>query len=276
MTQQSDSDNSAPAVFLIGIMMRAGTNYFADALKIIDPRLSLPRVLGEDFLLEHSNLLVEYAERVRRRWAKLPWIEEPTTLQKELLRELGDGLLRLLRQGMDPERRLLAKTPSAINVDKFFDLFPDSRLLIITRDGRDAVASATTTFDYAPFEWWVREWATGAQSILDFMSGPARETRGSAWEMVRYEDVLRKDPQDALGTVARVLDVASDRVEWQLMRDLPVRGSSQVLDADGRVVWRPSKAGADFNPIGRWSDWNWRQRRQFNRIAGRALAALGY
>jgi hypothetical protein len=266
----------APPLFLIGIMMRSGTNFLADILQIMDPQLRMPRVLDEDFLLVHSDLLVDYTCRMHQRWAKLPWVSNPAALQGTLLRELGDGLIRVLREDIEPGKRLLAKTPSAINVDKFFDLFPDARLLILTRDGRDAVASALSTFDYAPFDWWVHEWANGARSILDLMSGPARSYRGSTWEIVRYEDLLRKRPHEVLHPVARVLGVPCSGIEWPRICELPVRGSSQSLNDKGRLDWSGGGKVAEFNPIGRWSSWNWRQRRQFNRIAGRELAALGY
>ncbi len=266
----------APPVFLIGIMMRSGTNYLADILQIIDRDLRMPRVLTEDFMLVHSDVLIDYTNRMHRRWTKLPWIEDPSVLRDTLLRELGDGLLRVLRENIEPEKRLLAKTPSAVNVDRFFDLFPGARLLILTRDGRDAVASAVSTFNYASFEWWVREWAKGARSILDLTSGAARSTRGSAWEIVRYEDLLTKVPREVLQPVARLLDVPCDHVDCQRILKLPVRGSSQALDKEGHLDWSGNETLVDFSPIGRWSDWNWRQRRQFNRIAGTELAALGY
>lgn len=267
--------HSAP-VFLIGIMMRSGTNYLADVLRVIDPKLCLPRVLDEDFLLVHSDLLVDYTRRMHQKWMKLPWIRNAAVLQNNLLREIGDGLLRVLREGVEPEKRLLAKTPSAINVDKFFSLFPDARLLILTRDGRDAVASAIASFDYAPFDWWVREWARGANSILELTSGPAKSTRGSTWEIVRYEDLVTCPPPDVLRSVVDVLEVPCDRVEWPRIAEIPVRGSSQAVDVNGRLDWSSNKTIKEFSPIGRWSNWNWRQRRQFNRIAGRQLSALGY
>ena len=266
----------APPVFLIGIVMRSGTNFLADVLQIMDPDLRMPRVLDEDFLLVHSDLLVDYTCRMHQRWAKLPWVSNAAALQGTLLRELGDGLIRVLREDIEPEKRLLAKTPSAINVDKFFDLFPDARLLILIRDGRDAVASAVATFSYGSFESWVHEWANGARSILELTSGPARGARGSTWEMVKYEDLLRKPPHAVLCAVARVLGISCSRVEWPRIGELPVRGSSQSLNDQGRLDWSGSGKLPEFNPIGRWSSWNWRQRRHFNRIAGRELAALGY
>jgi Sulfotransferase family len=269
-------NQNAPPVFLIGIMMRSGTNYLADVLRVIDPELCMPRVLDEDFLLVHSDLLVDYTKRMHQKWTRLPWIEDAAGLQNTLLREIGDGLLRVLREDVEPEKRLLAKTPSAINVDNFFSLFPHARLLILTRDGRDAVASAVASFDYAPFDWWAREWARGANSILELTSGPAKSARGATWEIVRYEDLVRGPPLDVLRSVAKVLDIPCSRVEWRRIPEIPVRGSSQALDANGQLDWSSNRTVKDFSPIGRWSDWTWRQRRQFNRIAGSQLAALGY
>lgn len=265
----------APPVFIIGIMERSGTNFLADALQLLDPNLQLPRVLGEDFLLEHSNLLSQYADLTYQRWKGLPWLESPENCKQQLFYQLGEALLRVLYSQIDFNKRLLTKTPNASNVDKFFQLFPQAKLLILVRDGRDVVESALATWSYEPFEHWITRWADGARSILEFMRGHAGDLRGSSWELVRYEDLLNK-PQQVVDQLATFLQVERRCFDWHQIEHLPIRGSSQNRDGAGGVDWTPVEKFNGFKPLRRWSGWGWRQKRQFKKLAGRELTELGY
>jgi hypothetical protein len=274
--KREDSMNlAAPPVFIIGIMPRSGTNFFSDVLQLIDARFQLPHTLQEDFLLENSNFLTEYVERTYERWKRIPWLEQPEQWKRLLSDQLGDALLRLLCDGIGPDKRLLAKTPNPSNVDKFFHLFPHAKLPLLVRDGRDVVESAFSTWSYEPYEYWIKQWVAGARSILDFTSGPARNSRGSSWELVKYEDLLGQ-PQQVVTQLAAFLEVDNSSVDWQQIASLPIRGSSQNRDAKGQVDWTPADNLAGFKPVGRWSTWTWRQKRQFKRLAGRELSEFGY
>lgn len=260
---------------MIGIMARTGTNFLADVLQLIDPRLQLHRVLEEDFLFEHSNLLKECAERAYQGWKKAPGLENPDKWKELLLHQFGDACLKLLCNGLGPDKRLLAKTPGSLNVDKFFDLLPEAKLLLLIRDGRDVVESAHSTWSYEPYAFWIRQWAAGSRSMLELMSGPARKLRGSSWELVKYEDLLKK-PEEMVGPLAKFLGVEGGHVDLRQLKELPIRGSSQNRDSKGNVDWNPAKKIEGFKPVGRWSNWSWRQKREFKQLAGRELAALGY
>ena len=265
----------APPTFIIGIMERSGTNFLADALKLLDPRFQLPRALGEDFLLEHSNLLNDYIERTYQRWKRVPWLNNPDEYKELLSHQLGQALLALLYEQIDPDKRLLTKTPNASNVDKFCQLFPQAKLLILVRDGRDVVESAAATWPSEPYGYWVNQWARGARSILDFIRGPAHELHGSLWELVRYEDLVQK-PQAVADKLLRFLELDKSRADYHLIDKLPIRASSQDRDEAGKVTWATIEKHNGFNPIGRWSSWSWYRKKQFKRLAGQALIDLGY
>jgi len=265
---------AGPPVFMIGIMARTGTNYFADILQLIDPTFHLPRVLYEDFLLEHSNLLGACVDRTYQRWKRMPSMKEPEKWKQHLTHRFGEALLKLLRDGLEPDQRLLAKTPGATNVERFYDLFPNAKLILLIRDGRDVVESAKATWPYESYEFWIRQWAGGVRSMQRLMSGPGKGLRGSAWEIVKYEDLLNT-PEQVVGPLAKFLGV-EDRFDWRKFKDLPIRGSSQNRDSKGKVDWNPTKEIAGFKPVGRWAKWSWSQKRQFNRLAGSEMAAIGY
>ena len=61
---------------------------------------------------------------------------------------LGDGLVSFL--WVERDRRLVAKTASVRNVDRFFTFFLRAHLLILVRDGRSVVQSCMSTFGSPP------------------------------------------------------------------------------------------------------------------------------
>ncbi len=259
---------------MIGIMPRTGTNFFADILQLIDPTFSPSVVMKEDFLLEHSDVLAAWVERTYQQWKHTPSMPEPEQWKQRLSHQFGEALLRVLREGLEPERRLLARTPGAANVERFFDFFPDAKLILLVRDGRDVVESAKATWPYESYEFWIRQWAVGVRSMQRLMSVAGSGLRGSSWEIVRYEDLVNK-PEQVVGPMAKFLGVA-DKFDWAKFKELPIRGSSQNRDSKGNVDWKPTKEIAWFNPVGRWSKWSWIQKQQFKRLAGQEMAAIGY
>ena len=262
-------------IFIIGIMERSGTNFLADVLQSLDPNFQVPSALGEDFLLEHSHLLNEYASLTHRRWQRLPWLNNPDQCKQMLLLNLGEALLKLLYDQIGENRRLLAKTPGAYNLNKFFHLFPQAKLVVLIRDGRDVAESAASTWPDEPLDYWIRRWAEGARLILGFKNEYARQLPDSSWLVVRYEDLAQK-PEAILPQLTEFLAIDGCHTDWHQIKCLPVRGSSQHRDAAGNLKWAAIEKDKTFNPIGRWSNWTWRQKRKFKKLAGRELIELGY
>jgi hypothetical protein len=270
--QLSGGDAVTSPVFILGMMQRCGSNYLSEIL-LVHPSFGLPSILEEDYVLEHSHLLLEYVDKTYIRWRGLPWIKDPGECRKLLLRRLGDGLLGLLTSQIAKDKRLLAKTPAAYNVEKLLDLFPEAKLLLLIRDGRDVVESAARKWPTEPHEFWVKQWAEGARSVLNFMEGSGRALKGKSWELVRYEELLER-PQVVVTSLLRFVGIDPGRFDWDRMNRLPIFGSSQYPDemGAGRVVEKAS----DFKPLGRWSDWSWSRKRTFKKLAGNEMVRLGY
>jgi len=158
-----------------------------------------------------------------------------------------------------------------VHVERFFELFPGARLVVLVRDGRSVVESCMSTFGWE-FDRAARDWATAADRILAFERDGAGAER---YLRVRYEDLL--DDVDA--EMKRVLAFAGlDPREFdrEAARNLPVRGSSSYLGGRGEIHWDPVPRGADFDPRRRWASWSPRMRERFAWIAGRQMQALGY
>lgn len=260
-------------VFILGLMQRCGSNFLSEML-MLHSGFQVPEVLSEDYVLEHSHLLLEYVDKTCKRWRGLPWIESPEMWRNKMLRQIGDGILALLTQQIPAGKRLLAKTPAAFNVDKCLQLFPEAKLLVLVRDGRDSVESAAKKWPAEPYELWMQQWAEASRAVLDFMQGAGAASRGKSWLLVKYEDLLEK-PEPTVTDILRFLGLDPSTFDWDRLKRLPLFGSSQYPDQKGdtsRVLEKPK----DFNPIQRWRDWGWSRKRSFKKIAGNELISLGY
>ena len=274
MSKFLNQEQGKMPVYIMSPMMRCGTNHFADIL-LLHSDFQLPNVLEEDFVFEHADLLYEYVERTYKRWKRLNWIDNPGECRRQLELHLGQGILSFLVDQIDENKRLLLKTPDSNNIDKFFLFFPGVQLLLLMRDGRDVVESAVRKWPNRSDEYWMRQWAKGSRRILDFIERTGRESRGKAWELVRYEELV-EHPEAAVKGVLEFLGVDRLAFEWDKLTQLPVRGSSAILDAKGRVSQEAVEKPKGFNPIRRWQHWSVWRKRKFKKVAGRELIELGY
>jgi hypothetical protein len=259
-------------VYMITPVQRCGSNFLANMLAI-HPVFQIPRVLEEDFMLEHAHYLSEYLEQTYRRWKRLDWIRDPSAYREQLQNHLGNALRAFLMTEVDEGRRPLLRTPVADNVDKFPVFFPGAKLILLVRDGRDVVESATRKWRRTTWKHWAKEWARGVGLILEFMNGVGRGARGSTWELVKYEDLVAQ-PRQTLSSLLEFLGVDPQGFDWEKMERLPVFGSSWLRDERAKtgVFEKPE----DFRPVGRWQHWGFWRRRTLQRLAGRELKALGY
>jgi hypothetical protein len=261
-------DERAP-IFVLGVMQRSGTNFLADLL-LLHPDTAAPAPLWEDNLLRESDHLVGYARSVRERWD--PGWRVPAEVDEELVAHLGDGVLALLTSRAG-QRLIVTKTPSVVNLSRFFTVFPRAYLVIIIRDGRAVVESGVKSFGWT-YEWTMHQWAEAAATILAF--DRAHKDTGARYLVVRYED-LCNDVEGELQRVLRFLNLDVSVYDFAAAARLPIRGSS-TLRADGAdaVHWKPVDKPDDFNPLERWQHWRRGLHERFNWLAGRQLSELGY
>lgn len=272
---QADDARRTRPVFIIGIHRRSGTNFLADALQLTS-ELALPLPIAEDYLLEYSNLLIDFARlTAQEQYAKRfrDSIEGFHQCTNSLLREIGHGLLRFLSSYIPPGKRLLTKTPDPWNLPNFFALFPEALLILIVRDGRDCVESSKWAFPGRSYIYWMTTWAINARSILGFLSAVPAEYRSSVI-LTRYEDLLSDSSE--LRRVLNFLGIDPSGYPWDRFDRLPVRGSTFFRGNADKIHWRPVEKTAEFRPVGRWKTWSWWLRFHFKKIAGRELQALGY
>lgn len=273
-------------LFIHGIGQRSGTNYLARILKCHADVSPSPREIWEFPHLRFSDPLIGYASRM----ADAPHVH--ALERDELVAYLGDALLAYAAEGLPPGRRLMMKQPSVEKIDRFFQFFPRSFLLLLVRDGRDVACSALKTDFASPlgFAWrspgtWrfafrhplrelARRWRDSSRAIHSFVESIEDTERATRVRTVRFEDLVR----DGSSEVMAILDfvgLPEDRFDWARFDELDVRGSSFVGNREGGLDWSGASVKR-FEPIGRWREWNDRERSLYRAVAGEELARWGY
>lgn len=262
---------------ILGISQRSGTHWLADLLAVHPAcRLATTRpgragAGWEDLLLEQSPLLLGYARRVRARWGE--GFDDPE-LEDALVEHLGRALLDLVAT-LDPHAapdctHVVTKSPTVAGLDGLPRLWPATRPIVLVRDARAVVASATRSFGGSP-ERWARVWREGARTIL---AAIARDDAGQLL-IVRYEDLL-EDLAPQVDRICRHVGLDPSSFDHAAAGRLGVRGSSQLADRPEALHWSPQAVGDEFDPLVRRDDLAPAVRTRVEWLAAAELDALGY
>src|SRR5262245_48467855 len=277
---------TAPApIFILGITPRSGTHFLANLL-CLHPGCT-KSAIAEDALLSESALLDRYSRALEKRWAQQGAMDH-SALRELLVENLGSGLISFLQQartrvledaakrfGGSPtvhNRRIVTKTPDIAGLQRCFQLFPSTQLLILVRDGRAVVESSVQSFKEEP-EQAMREWAHAAEKILQFDRNPENKTR--AYRLIRYEDLVQ-DVESEMRRILFFLGLDIEHYDFEAARELPVVGSSSFKRGVGPVHWLPVRKTSDFRPLERAGDWTRSQHERFNWICKDYLKVFCY
>lgn len=256
-------------IFVLGILPRSGTNFLYNLL-MLHPDCAPPDPVWEDFLVTHLDLLADYSDTVASEWDALWGVNEET--RKHLDRSLGAGISLFLQERCN-RPRVVSKTPRVESLTNFFRFFPDSKLLILVRDGRSMVESAIKTFGWRR-EPFLHALAQAARMINSFNNqASAHQDR---FRIIRYED-LWQDTESALCDILKFLELDMGVYDLQAALNLPVRGSSELKTGSGEPIhWDPVERTADFDPMSRFKEWSDARHFRYNKLVGREMQELGY
>ncbi len=274
-------------IFIVGILRRSGTNFLYQLLSL-HPDCQVGRVICEDFLLAHADLIVRYAETVQKHWDRTWGVEDRVGQPvKALCRCVGKGLISFLQLQVCDEaqaqvsgasavagsKRFVTKTPSVNNLQHFSKIFPDAHLIIIIRDGRALVESGVKSFNW-DYDQATRAWADAARTIIQFDKD---SSEGECKHLItRFEDLVH-DTEGELRRIFSFLALDPNKYNFWAAASLPVIGSCETRRTGGREIhWNPIEKTQDFNPVERASKWGRRMHERFNWIAGDELEQIGY
>ncbi|MCG8351976.1 MAG: sulfotransferase [Chloroflexales bacterium] len=274
--------------FILGILQRSGTNHIYRLLRE-HPHCAGPEIIREDFFVQHSNILNEYAHILYKTWNPKWEVDKKIGPPETLVRYFGDAIHRFLTLQLttasvpqlafepgltegDEPKILLSKTPSVEGLEHFFVLFPEAYLIVIVRDGRAVVESGARSFDWK-YEDAMQKWNAGARAILDLKEKYAKSNKKLL--IVRYEDLVT-DEKGELLKIFDFLGLAPELFDFDAAQSLGITGSSEIRQQTGTVHWQTVEKPKDFNPLTRFSNWDRKKHERFNWIAGRSMSRLGY
>lgn len=271
-------------LFILGITPRSGTHFLANLL-CQHPDCT-KSIVSEDALIAHSDKLSHYVRALVNSWNEQRPMEIPeqTNLTSLLYESIGEGLSHFLikakyqqnlRKKSSPavnvtKKYIITKTPTVHNITQFYNYFPNSKLLIIIRDGRDVLESSVQSFNYDR-ETTIRRWVKGSQDIAQFQ----KQHIGKPFLIVKYED-LHLYTQTEMEKILSFLSLDVSKYDFQAALNLPVVGSSSFKRGSGNVHWLPVQKNESFDPLNRAAHWTRQDHESFNRLAKTALEQWGY
>jgi protein-tyrosine sulfotransferase len=260
-------------IFIISPLNRSGTNFVARLLSNIS-ELATPSEIHEDYFLAYSDLLEKYATQTRKHWGK-ELKTDSHSVQNEILEGFGASMISLANSRMESKKKLLLKCPRPYNLHNFFTLFPTAKVIICVRDGRDTVESFLRSFRHHNFKQVCGLWEKGCKEIDDFQKQYANTPFHKQILQIRYED-LYKQQVGTLKALTIFCDLGTNALTPDSIASLPLFGSSTNRGKSNHLHWDPVEKTNDFNPVGRWANWNWYQKWNFKKIAGASLLELHY
>jgi Sulfotransferase family len=284
--------------FLHGVRVRSGTNYIA---KIISCNSQIQLVPPNKTTDEFPLL------RVMDSWEKAfsdflsKYNGDKNAFQfSQFTRHLGFAWLSYLINNFSLQPgHIFLKDPSVRHIDRFSDIFPESKLIILVRDGRDNVASSMKAglavrahhsfFERSKrrlkhimlrdFITSARDWSECVGKILKFDEKFKNTPLASQYLILRYEDIYQ-NPRQMAQRIFTFMEVPFDEATLESIENAEVVGSSFYSPSRQEDAKKPNwiatpKTDA-FNPMGRWKRWNALQKNLFKRIAGNELILMGY
>ena len=284
--------------FLHGVRIRSGTNYIGKVMSC-NPHIQLvpPKKTTDEFPLMRD--LDSWEKAFSTFVGKFTGPKNFFQFSK-FLPYLGSAWLNYVIDTFSlQEGPVFIKDPSVKHIDRFFELFPEAKLLLLLRDGRDNVAStvkaglavraSTTAISKAKtrvnhllrrdFSSAARDWAAGVTRIERFDEQFKSSPFASRYMIVRYEDVFR-NPRPMAERIFSFMEVPYDDAILEAVENADVVGSS-FYGSSGREDarkpnWTATPKTEAFQPTGRWKRWNAAEKALFNRLAGPQLVRMGY
>lgn len=257
-----------PAIFIHGIMPRAGTVYVGQLLRLHPDLHAFPREIWELPTLQ----LTPDIHRLQRKFLSIYEQNTDKLGDQAFLEIVGRGTLSYLHAVTPPGRRMLLKVPSVHYLHSFSVMYPGQHMLLLVRDGRDVAQSTVKTWPMILFPFACRRWQRAAEMVAAYHE--RHEDQPTGYWLARFEDAVT-DPDGFVQEACQRFGLDVDRYPFEAIQSIRIHGSSQTMDG-GKVTWDAKAKPPGFLPMGYWHDWSGWRKRTFKHIAGQALMSLGY
>ena len=266
--QRVRGSNRKPVIFIHGMLRRSGTNFVGELLRLHPDFCAYPNNIYEMPFLRTTGKLVEVQNEFFNGYKR----NRERIGNGDFLPVFGAALLAYLHDYAPEHKRLLLKVPGVEYLQHFFSVFPHERLIVLLRDGRDLIQSTIKTWPQRDFSDVCREWDESARIIMAFEE--SFRTQKNRFMIVKFEDAVANS-NHFISSVCSHFGIEQQHYPFKKLKDIPVKGSS-ALKQDGKMTWKPLEKPSDFNPIGRWSNWDSNKKQIFKKICGKTLIKTGY
>lgn len=291
-------ENDFNFIFLHGLRVRSGTNYLGRFFSKHPHVQSMPpdKTNNEFPLLYHLPKWRKAFESFNNN----SFGSHNLFSFNEFLPYLGQSWLKYIVNKF-PYRPgpIFIKAPNVENLEHFFKMFPNAKLILLYRDGRDNVSSCCkgslsirrtmswkkiiksriNYYSLRSFINFCRQWKSSVLKVLEFDSKFKDSIYKDRYMIIKYEDIV----DDPVSWGRKIFSFCELEVNEDILSNLveiEVMGSSFLsLDGDEKTTktnWVPIKATDKFKPVGRWKSWSALQKKIFKYIAGKELIKLGY
>lgn len=277
-------------IILLGLRVRSGTNFVGTTLKQHPEVQTIPphTSLGEFNLFREEHIKNKVFKSISTN-------SFSSGVNKKdfphFMRLYGNLWQQFLKEkfNLDEEKTLFIKSPRVKETYLWQLAFPNAKIALLCRDGRDNVISSIKASNDR------RNWHKTSHKVkkkfnfysgryfLNFTKDWAEKARifssieeNSNLKKFKYEEL--NDSFEGIKTLLEFykLDHTSENVEKCL--GAPVMGSSYGVENKQvtKPNWQPDYDKSKFSFTGKWGHWKSRKKSIFKKIAGSELIDLGY
>lgn len=277
-------------ILCVGLTVRSGTNYLGSLFSEVSSVSSVPTVQSHsEFPFFRDQIINGYDNWVMH-FNRQMFSFHPLNRDK-MASFYGKMFLDYLKVEYGIEKDIVfVKDPSLYNVERFYEFFPNGKLIILTRCAPDLIASSLKA------SLQIRDSQSILKKIkarLKYYSGYNMVSYSKAYNEhakqlhflrhalkgnfieVKYEDLVER-PSDKFGEILTYCDIEFDETLVKKVNEAKVIGSSYFGAKKYSQNWEKLNKTKNFNPIGRYESWGFFNRFIYNRIANNSNRKVGY
>lgn len=277
-------------IILLGQRVRSGTNFVGSTIAQHPDVVTLPTEmsLGEFNLFYNDAILSQVYNKVSTDSFGMEFTHED---QSKFLKQYGHAWLKLLidKYNIKDDKTIFIKSPSVVHLNLWRLAFPDSKVAVICRDGRDNVISSVRASNDK--RTW-HNFSIKTKKRINFFSGRSFINHSKKWsetavqianisednfvKVFKYEEL-----NDSKVNIASLLSHYNLEVNDAILENClkaPVVGSSFGVSSKHMVKpnWTPDSDKSKFKFSDKWKKWNLIKKMVFKAIAGKELITLGF
>ncbi|SHI37470.1 Sulfotransferase domain-containing protein [Mesonia phycicola] len=277
-------------IILLGLRVRSGTNFVGTTLKQHPDIQTIPPTSssGEFNLFREESIKNKVFNSIANRSFGSGVEEEDFPAFMELYGELWIKFLTN-KFNLDENKTLFLKSPRVKETHLWQLAFPNAKIVLLCRDGRDNVISSIKASNDK------RNWHKlshklkkrinyySGRNFLNFTKDWAEKAKmfNNVKETINLRKFKYEELNDSFDGVKNLLNFYEiDDSDYNVRKCLkaPVVGSSYGVDNNkvAKPNWKPDFDKSKFTFTRKWGNWKFRQKIIFKNIAGDELIKLGY